>query len=222
MACYGAGASTVSIDLPSGTLNVNGGDSLNCCHCFGGGGGGGGIINCVDENACNYNQYDGFCDFGNPCGTTFRVRAIMAGQVLDVFGNVQWCGTINVSVTPTGAQLIYDNDIPSSRSIDRIYKTYESTLVSVSFNPVGCGTNPCTQTFCCGNNLDGSINPGACPQGGSAFIEVLEGCAAQPAGCFASAGTWDCGDTARGDCRSEHNRGISYTITPCLELDCNC
>jgi hypothetical protein len=218
MACYGAGSASATISLPNGTVDINGNSSLNCCDC-GGGGGGGVVLTCSDPTACNYNSPEA-CIFGNPCGTTFQVRAAMAGQSLDVFGNIQWCGTINVSVGG-GAELISDNDNPSARTINRIYRTYVSTPVSVSFSPVACSTNAITQTYCCGNNPDGSASPG-CPQGGSAFIEVLEGCAAQPAGCFASVGQWDCGDTVRGDCESEHNRGISYTITPCLEIDCNC
>lgn len=221
MACYGAGSAEATISLPNGTVDIDGNSTLYCCYCAGGNPPPGElpILTCTDPTACNYYSSEA-CIFGNPCGTTFQVRAAMAGQVLDVFGNVQFCGTINVSVG--GAELISNNDNPSALLIDRIYKTYVSTPVSVSFSPVACGTNPTTQTFCCGNNPDGSINPGACPQGGSAYIEVLEGCAAQPAGCFASVGQWDCGDTVRGDCRSEWMRAISYTITPCLEIDCNC
>lgn len=220
MACYGAGSASATISLPNGTVDINGNSSLDCCSCPGGGGGGGGVVlTCSDPSACNYNS-QAVCFFGNPCGTIFKVNATMAGQALDVFGNMQWCGSINLSVG--GAELLANNDPPGTVDVNRTYITYASTLVSVSFNQVGCGTNAFTQTFCCGNNLDGSINPNSCPQGGSAYIEVLQGCAAQPEGCFVSVGQYDCGDTVRGDCRSEHNRAISYTITPCLEIDCNC
>jgi hypothetical protein len=40
MACYGLGANEEIINLPAGTVDIDGGSVLNCCSCPGGGGGG--------------------------------------------------------------------------------------------------------------------------------------------------------------------------------------
>jgi hypothetical protein len=210
-------------------MDVNGDDTLDCCYCDGvtpPPGGGGVILTCSDPTACNYNE-EGACTFGNPCGTIFKVRAASAGALLDVFGNMIYCSSFSITlISPPNSQgsiqLISEISINEGSDITRIYQTTIPVTVTVSFSNNGC-EGALRNSYCCGNNPDGSINPGSCPQGGSAFIEVLQGCDAQPAGCFASVGEWNCSDRERGDCRSEWNRGISYAITPCLEIiDCNC
>jgi hypothetical protein len=227
MACYGEGSASTTISLPNGTVDINGNSTLDCCYCGNPPPGEGElpILTCTDPTACNYNEV-GTCIFGNPCGTIFRVRAYAAGAVLDVFGNMIWCSSSLITLTSPpnnegSIQLISETLANEGTDITRIYRTTIPVTVTVSFSNNGCD-GALRNSYCCGNNPDGSINPGACPQGGSAFIEVLQGCDAQPAGCFASAGAINCGDTERGDCRSEWNRGISYAITPCLEIDCNC
>jgi hypothetical protein len=209
-------------------MDVNGDDTLDCCYCDGvtPPGGEDVILTCSDPTACNYNE-EGTCTFGNPCGTIFRVRAYTAGAALDVFGNMIWCSSSLITLTSPpnsqgSIQLISEISANEGTDITRIYRTTIPVTVTVSFSNNGC-EGALRNSYCCGNNPDGSINPGFCPQGGSAYIEVLEGCDAQPAGCFASAGAINCGDRERGECRDEWNRGISYAITPCLEIiDCNC
>ena len=100
MACNGAGSAKPTINLPQGTVDINGNNTLDCCYCAYGNPPPGElpILTCTDPTACNYNQV-GTCIFPGKCDRYIRVRAAM-NWFADINGNwIGTCGDYTVSAT---------------------------------------------------------------------------------------------------------------------------
>ena len=78
MACNGAGSAKPTINLPQGTVDINGNNTLDCCYCAYGNPPPGElpILTCTDPTACNYNQV-GTCVFPGRCDRDIRIVASM-------------------------------------------------------------------------------------------------------------------------------------------------